>query len=159
MHGVVFYLCGRSITDALSPRESEETGRRPGESRGPGLKWFAHFVRDLKQLIAGSSAPALWVTFVSAKVTKTLHSGARENSFAPGVRRSAAHPFGGMEVHRNSTTTPPHPPDACQLAGRTRRASGSIKSLATPPRRAAMLGGVYGACKYLDYFAFTTCSA
>ncbi len=31
------------------------------------------------------------------------------SSFVPGVRRSAAHPFGGMEVHRTSMTAPPHP--------------------------------------------------
>ena len=38
---------------------------------------------------------------IGARLTRRAH--------APGARRSAARPFGGMEVHRTSMNTPPYP--------------------------------------------------
>src|SRR3989344_3233087 len=64
----------------------------------------------------------------SAKVTKTTPPGARYLSFLPGVRRIAAHPFGGMEVLRTSTNTPPYPRPtgrSTNSPGAELRASGS----------------------------------
>jgi hypothetical protein len=44
------------------------------------------------------------------KSNQKKHTPERATSlFVPGVRRSAAHPFGGREVHRTSLSTPPHP--------------------------------------------------
>ena len=66
---------------------------------------------------------------------RLARSGARltRRAHAPGARRSAARPFGGMEVHRTSMNTPPHP------RAQTR---GSLLSIP-----AAMLGGGYGVLK------------
>ena len=62
---------------------------------------------------------------IGARLTRRAH--------APGARRSAARPFGGMEVHRTSMNTPSYP------RAQTR---GSL-----PPIFPAMLGDGYGDLK------------
>jgi hypothetical protein len=63
------------------------------------------------------------------KSNQKKHTPERATSlFVPGVRRPAAHPFGGREVHRTSLTTPPHPRPtgrSTNSPGAGKRASGS----------------------------------
>ena len=118
------------------PREGGSNPcRHPGEGRGPGFKGYRALGarsqnliavprtadgflsllvqrkkpkkarpgwRDLSRYASGSAGkPTALLAGIGARLTRRAH--------APGARRSAARPLGGMEVHRTSMNTPPHP--------------------------------------------------
>ena len=77
-------------------------------------------------------------------------TGARLNSpgayfqHAPGARRSAARPFGGMEVHRTSMNTPPHPRARSKVSRHPRgglRCSAAATGTRKTNGRGLVLGG------------------
>jgi hypothetical protein len=139
------------------------------EGGHPGFKGYRALRARSQNLIAGGSAPAPWVTFLclsKEKRPKERHPGWREyplcfspksalastrRAHAPGARRSAARPFGGMEVHRTSMNTPPYPraqtrgsllPIPAAMLGRAIR--GLEQHLALPDFHSAGLAGFVG---------------
>ena len=77
-----------------------QIGRASARPQGPRQGWRGP-KKPKESTPRSRRLPPPLLAGIGARLTRRVH--------APGVRRSAAHPFGGREVHRTSLNTPPHP--------------------------------------------------